>query len=78
MKLNIHPEYKETSFRCACGATWETQSTKGVKQQLKFVQTVIHFLLDQHKILLIVQVELKSLNVVTTGPDPRCWKNLRK
>jgi len=29
MKLNIHPEYKETSFRCACGATWETKSTKG-------------------------------------------------
>ena len=28
MKLNIHPEYKETSFRCACGATWKTQSTK--------------------------------------------------
>ena len=29
MKADIHPKYEKTSFRCACGATWETQSTKG-------------------------------------------------
>jgi len=29
MKSEIHPTYKKTSFRCACGVTWETQSTKG-------------------------------------------------
>ncbi|MBS1254540.1 MAG: 50S ribosomal protein L31 [Deltaproteobacteria bacterium] len=29
MKPKIHPEYKMTSFRCACGSTWEAPSTKG-------------------------------------------------
>ena len=29
MKPNIHPTYKESSFRCACGTTWEVQSIKG-------------------------------------------------
>ena len=29
MKPDIHPKFKKTSFRCACGATWETQSTQG-------------------------------------------------
>lgn len=28
MKEGIHPEYKPTVIRCACGATWETSSTK--------------------------------------------------
>ena len=29
MKKNIHPEFKKTSFRCACGTIWETQSSNG-------------------------------------------------
>ncbi len=28
MKLEIHPEYKETVVTCACGATYKTRSTK--------------------------------------------------
>ena len=29
MKPDIHPKFQKTSFRCACGTTWEAQSTKG-------------------------------------------------
>jgi large subunit ribosomal protein L31 len=28
MKAGIHPEYKVVTVHCACGATWETRSTK--------------------------------------------------
>ncbi len=28
MKEGIHPEYKETVIKCACGATYATRSTK--------------------------------------------------
>ena len=28
MKQGIHPEYKPTTIRCACGETIETSSTK--------------------------------------------------
>lgn len=28
MKDGIHPEYKPTIVKCACGATFETSSTK--------------------------------------------------
>lgn len=28
MKLNIHPEYTETTVQCACGASYKTRSTK--------------------------------------------------
>lgn len=28
MKQNIHPEYKTTTIKCACGETFETRSTK--------------------------------------------------
>jgi large subunit ribosomal protein L31 len=27
MKPAIHPEYKEVTVHCACGATWKTRST---------------------------------------------------
>ncbi len=29
MKEAIHPNYTDVVIRCACGATWETKSTKG-------------------------------------------------
>ena len=35
MKADIHPKYEKTSFRCACGATWETQSTKGGERTIE-------------------------------------------
>ncbi len=28
MKANIHPEMKETTIKCACGASFKTKSTK--------------------------------------------------
>ena len=28
MKEGIHPKYYEIEARCACGATWQTRSTK--------------------------------------------------
>lgn len=28
MKPAIHPEYHEVTVHCACGATWQTRSTK--------------------------------------------------
>ena len=28
MKEGLHPNYKPTTITCACGATWETGSTK--------------------------------------------------
>ena len=28
MRADIHPQYHEVDVRCACGATWKTQSTK--------------------------------------------------
>ena len=28
MKEGIHPKYYEVESRCACGATWNTRSTK--------------------------------------------------
>ena len=28
MKENIHPKYEEVTAHCACGATWQTKSTK--------------------------------------------------
>ncbi len=27
MKKDIHPDYKDTTFNCACGATFQTKST---------------------------------------------------
>ena len=29
MKEAIHPEYTDVTIRCACGAVWNTKSTKG-------------------------------------------------
>jgi large subunit ribosomal protein L31 len=28
MKPGIHPDYKVVNVHCACGATWDTRSTK--------------------------------------------------
>jgi len=29
MKEGIHPDYKDATITCACGATYETHSTRG-------------------------------------------------
>lgn len=28
MKAQIHPEYVDATFTCACGNTWQTRATK--------------------------------------------------
>ena len=28
MKENIHPKYEEVTVHCACGASWQTRSTR--------------------------------------------------
>ncbi|NNE44699.1 MAG: 50S ribosomal protein L31 [Gemmatimonadetes bacterium] len=28
MKADIHPDYKATTVKCVCGASWETRSTQ--------------------------------------------------
>ena len=32
MKSDIHPEYKEVTVHCACGATFQMRSTKAIDQ----------------------------------------------
>ncbi|MCB1308766.1 MAG: 50S ribosomal protein L31 [Leptospiraceae bacterium] len=32
MKAGIHPEYKESTIKCVCGATYKTRSTRGDMQ----------------------------------------------
>ncbi len=35
MKAKIHPKYNTTTFRCACGATFEIGSTLGKEYKLE-------------------------------------------
>ena len=32
MKAGIHPEYKEVTIHCVCGATYHTRSTSGLNK----------------------------------------------
>ena len=40
MKEGIHPEYKETTVKCACGAEYKTRSTK---ENIRVVLNAIRF-----------------------------------
>jgi large subunit ribosomal protein L31 len=35
MKPDIHPNYEKVKVSCACGAEWETKSTKGGELRLE-------------------------------------------
>jgi large subunit ribosomal protein L31 len=35
MKADIHPKYESTSYRCACGASFEIGSTMGGEVKLE-------------------------------------------
>lgn len=41
MKEGIHPDYQTCTVRCACGATFETKSTKG-DMKVDISQSVTH------------------------------------
>lgn len=39
MKTAIHPEYKTVKVTCACGAEWETRSTRTEDLRLEICST---------------------------------------
>ncbi len=52
MKAGIHPEYKETTVRCSCGAEFATRSTKSDGQMHADVCSQCHpFYTGKQKII---------------------------
>ena len=51
MKAGIHPEYKEVSVHCACGATWRTRSTKGPELRLEICSSCHPFFTGRQKLI---------------------------
>ena len=62
MKEGIHPKYGEAVVRCACGEVHLQQVLLKKKLGLKFVQNVIHFLLENRNLLILVAelIDLKE------------------
>ena len=59
MKKNIHPELKDCTVTCACGASFKTKSTK---DSISVEVNVIHFILV-NKVETKKQETLKNLIV---------------
>jgi large subunit ribosomal protein L31 len=51
MKAGIHPEYKTVNVHCACGATWETRSTKGQELRLEICSNCHPFFTGKQKLI---------------------------
>jgi large subunit ribosomal protein L31 len=51
MKAGIHPEYKVVSVHCACGATWQTRSTKGTELRLEICSQCHPFFTGKQKLI---------------------------
>ncbi len=51
MKAGIHPEYKEVTFTCSCGATVQTRSTLGEDQQIEVCSQCHPFYTGKQKIM---------------------------
>ena len=51
MKPDIHPIFEKTSFRCACGTIWETQSSKGGETTVEICSNCHPFFTGQQKIV---------------------------
>ena len=49
MKSGIHPEYKEVTIKCACGATYETRSTKGGEMRVEICSKCHPFFTGKQK-----------------------------
>ncbi len=48
MRKNLHPTYEDATISCACGKSWETQSTK--KETSVGICSACHpFFTGQHK-----------------------------
>ena len=51
MKPGIHPEYKVVNVHCACGATWQTRSTKAGEMRLEICSSCHPFFTGRQKII---------------------------
>jgi large subunit ribosomal protein L31 len=51
MKSGIHPDYKAVTVHCACGATWQTRSTKGTELRLEICSSCHPFFTGKQKLI---------------------------
>jgi large subunit ribosomal protein L31 len=51
MKAGIHPNYVTVKVHCACGANWETKSTKGQELRLEICSNCHPFFTGKHKLM---------------------------
>ena len=51
MKQGIHPNYETCTVRCACGATFETRSTKGKELRVDICSNCHPFYTGKQKLV---------------------------
>ena len=51
MKAGIHPDYKTVTVHCACGANWQTKSTKGPELRLEICSNCHPFFTGKQKLI---------------------------
>ena len=51
MKAEIHPEYKDTKFSCACGSTFTSKSTLGGDVHTDICSACHPFYIGQQKLV---------------------------
>ena len=51
MKQGIHPNYQTCTVRCACGATFETRSTKGGELRVDICSNCHPFFTGKQKLV---------------------------
>lgn len=51
MKADIHPEYKETTFSCACGASFKGRSTIGGDVHMDICSSCHPFFTGKQKLI---------------------------
>ena len=51
MKPDIHPEYKETSYTCACGAAFKVRSTTGGDVHMEICSSCHPFFTGKQKLI---------------------------
>ena len=51
MKPEIHPKYETVKISCACGAEWESRSTKGGELRLEICSNCHPFFTGKQKFI---------------------------
>jgi large subunit ribosomal protein L31 len=51
MKPGIHPEYVSIQVHCACGATWQSRSTKKGEMRLEICSACHPFFTGKQKLI---------------------------